>query len=478
MLSGILYEEVPGMVLDAVLERFAARAPIGVMFRGTLENVLKAEDIDRLFLQRAHVGYKRKLLFSQMVDLMGVVVARIQPQIHAAFQENKESIQAGIDCVYDKLQRIEPQVSAGLVQHVAARLAEIIDQMPGSRLPPIFPGYRTRILDGKHLDGTERRLKELRRFCAVPLPGQLLVVLDAERMLACDVIPCEDAHAQERALLEKVLPTVQPGDVWIEDRNFCTTRFVFGVARRGGCFVVRRHASTLMVQRRTRWRKAGQTARGDSVCEATWWLGDGQGQELEVRAVRIRLAKPTRFGEKEIVLLTNLPTEVSAVEVAAGYARRWTLEAAFGEISATLQAEINTMGYPKAALFGFCVGLVAYNALSAIKAALRAAHGTEKVQTKVSAYFLANEVRRTWEGLDIATPDQDWIASFASLPPNEFAPWLLAMAHRVKLIKYPKSQRGPKKKVIKMPAGRHRHISTARILANRTSNSITIPNRC
>jgi IS4 transposase len=453
------------MILGSVFERFVQRAPVSVMFRGTMENVLNAEDVDRLFFDHAHVGYERKLLFSQVVDLMGMVVARIQPQIHAAFQQRKESLRVGISSVYDKLQRLEPQVSAGLVRHVATRLSEVVDQMEGSRLPPIFPGYRTRILDGKHLDGTQRRLKELRKFTAVPLPGQLLVVLDAERMLACDVVPCEDAHAQERALVQTVLPAVQAGDVWIEDRNFCTTRFVFGVAERGAFFVVRRHASNLYVTGRGRWRKQGRTKSG-SVCEAKWWIRNDRGQDLQVRAIRIRLDKPTRYGEKEIVLLTNLPEEVGALEVAAGYARRWTIEAAFGEISATLQAEINTMGYPKAALFGFCVGLVAYNVLSTVKAALRAVHGVEKVQTKVSAYFLANEVRGKWDGLDIAIDDQQWAAGFASLSPQELGRWLVAMAQRVNLSKYPKNSRGPKKKVIKaVPFGRHRHVSTARILA-------------
>jgi hypothetical protein len=35
------------------------------------------------------------------------------------------------------------------------------------------------------------------------------------------VFPCEDGHAQERALLEQVLPTVDERDVWTMDRNFC-----------------------------------------------------------------------------------------------------------------------------------------------------------------------------------------------------------------------------------------------------------------
>ena len=57
--------------------------------------------------------------------------------------------------------------------------------------------------------------------------------------------PCEDGHAQERSLLGQVEATVQPKDLWIDDRNFCTTGFLFGIARRAGFFLVRQHAATL-----------------------------------------------------------------------------------------------------------------------------------------------------------------------------------------------------------------------------------------
>ena len=53
-------------------------------------------------------------------------------------------------------------------------------------------------------------------------------------MLAVDVFPCEDGHAQERSLLTGVLPSVEAGDVWIADRNFCTNKFLFGIAAREG----------------------------------------------------------------------------------------------------------------------------------------------------------------------------------------------------------------------------------------------------
>ncbi len=44
-------------------------------------------------------------------------------------------------------------------------------------------------------------------------------------MLAIDVFPCEDGHTKERALLDQLLATVEPKDLWIEDRNFCTLDF-------------------------------------------------------------------------------------------------------------------------------------------------------------------------------------------------------------------------------------------------------------
>jgi hypothetical protein len=61
--------------------------------------------------------------------------------------------------------------------------------------------------------------------------------------MRCRSAPCEDAHRQERTLIEQVLPLVQPADVWIADRNFCTVDFLVGVAQRRAFFVARRHGN-------------------------------------------------------------------------------------------------------------------------------------------------------------------------------------------------------------------------------------------
>jgi hypothetical protein len=88
--------------------------------------------------------------------------------------------------------------------------------------------------------------------------------------LAIDVIACEDGHAQERSLLDPVLETVAEKDVWVADRNFCTTGLLFGIAGRKGSFVIRRHAQTRSWDRESDWVEGGRTDTGTLSEQAIW----------------------------------------------------------------------------------------------------------------------------------------------------------------------------------------------------------------
>lgn len=70
---------------------------------------------------------------------------------------------------------------------------------------------------------------------------------------------------------------------------------------------------------------------------------------------------------------------------------RWRIETAFFHLAEDLNCELNTVGYPRAALFGFGIGLVAYNTLAVLKAALRVKHGASTVDEELSGYYLADE---------------------------------------------------------------------------------------
>ena len=101
-----------------------------------------------------------------------------------------------------------------------------------------------------------------------------------------------------------------------------------------------------------------------------------------------------------------------------------------------LNGEIDTLGYPKAALFAFCVALVSYNVMSVVKAALRSVHGEEAVE-EVSFYYLADEVAGTHRGMMIAIPEEEW-AVFHGLTAAAFGGVLLDLAAGVRLSSYRK----------------------------------------
>ena len=96
-------------------------------------------------------------------------------------------------------------------------------------------------------------------------------------------------------------------------------------------------------------------------------VSDSDGNVRRWRRIPIVLKKATRDGDKVLTLLTNLSkTAAPAQQIAELYRKRWSIEAAFQELEAHLHSEINSLGYPKAALFGFCVALVAYNLLKRV----------------------------------------------------------------------------------------------------------------
>jgi len=80
--------------------------------------------------------------------------------------------------------------------------------------------------------------------------------------------------------------------------------------------------------------------------------------------------------------------------IAALYADRWQIETAFQDVAVHLRSEINTLGYPSAALLGFTIGLIAYNLLSVIRRALAEVQAANCQDRKVSIYGGSNEIQR------------------------------------------------------------------------------------
>lgn len=455
------------MIFGEVMDRFVEGSPASVMFRGTLENVVTAELLDEMFITTAKRQRPGELLFSSIVDLLAMVATGMRKSVNEAYLAKKEQFTVSVASIYNKLNGVETEVSRQMTVQTGKRMAEVVQRLQPRRRP-LLCGYRTKIIDGNHLAATERRIEELRTLGSAPLPGFALVVLEPDRMLVTDVFPCEDGHAQERSVLPQVLPTVEEQDLWIADRNFCTTGFLFGIATRHAAFLIRQHAQALRYELLRQPRKIGRCPTG-MLYEQKMRMWDADGTPLEVRRITIELKTPTRDGDTEIHLLTNLPAKAAnARSVANLYLHRWTVEKAFQELDQALYGEIKTLGYPGAALLSFCVALLTYNVISVVKSGLAAAHGTAMARETISGYYLAGELAAAYHGMKIAIPAAQWTRHFASLTPSELARILKTLAAKVRPDRFRKKIRGPKKPRPKRKYDkRHPHVSTARILAQR-----------
>lgn len=455
-------------MLSTILETFAQASPVSVMAQSLMVHTFCADSLDELFEKHSRNQKQKELLFSAQVDLMSLVVCGIHPSIHAAYREKVQELSVSTTALYKKLQGIEVEVSQALVRETATNLGKIIAEMAVEE-PSLVMGYPLRIIDGTCLGTTDHRPKAIRQYAAKALPGKALVVLDPQRALVTDVFPCEDGHSQERAMFSQVLETVKDGETWVADRNFCTAEFLVTLHQKQACFVIRQHGC-LGWQPLSELEARGETKTG-RVFEQRIAIRFGT-TVVKCRRIVLKLFKPTRDKELEMAIVTNVPSTLAdASLITRIYQDRWTIETLFQTITKNFDGEIQTLAYPKAALFSYCMALVAYNILATLKAALAAEFGWGKIEAGLSDFYLVDEIQGTYRGMTIAVPASDWetIADY-SLP--ELVVFLRCLATRVNLKRFRKSVRGPKKKrppLIVDP--RHRHLSTARKLREYASRS-------
>lgn len=465
------------MVLDAVLSRFVEKTPITVMAQLTLQRALDPAWIESIFAAHRDRQYTRKLLFSTTVDLMSVVALGLAPSLHSAAKA-REDLEASEAALYEKVNHTEPGVLRALVSGSAERLDPVVREIKGKGTSSLtLRGYRIRVLDGNHLPASEKRLKVLRSFRGAALPGHSLVVYDPDLALVVDMVPCEDAHAQERTLVPDIAQRARPGDLWISDRNFSTNSILCGWDERGAAFATREHASSPNPTECGGRRRVGRTTTG-VVYEQAVQLSKPNGEILNLRRIELEIDQPTEDGEKVIRILTNLPKSVKGPEIADLYRRRWSIESMFQWLEGVLQSEIRSMGYPRASLFAFAVAVMAFNVLSVLQTAVERKHGLdveseserqgEKNQIKLSPYYVVNEIQGNYGGMMIAVSDKQW-DRHDKLSPQQLGRLLLEIAEYVKPATLRKHPRGPKKAVKKgYVPGRiaRRHISTAQALKN------------
>lgn len=444
-----------------MLDRYVTSRPLAVMTRIILAGVI-TEELDRVFQENRRNGYQREMLFSQLAIAISEVVLGFCKNPNQAYEKLKDELKVSKTAFYEKLKRVEPSVCRASVRYSYQRCREMMEHL-GFRPSEIVRGYHCKMIDGNHLEGCDNRLKELRTTWAKALPGTAVVVMDAQLQLAEDIFLICDGHAQERTVFDLILETVNANELIVADSHYSTIKLMTGIAHRNACFVIRQHGSLKgeFIGRR-QFIKRVKTGK---IYEQSLRVGGDGG--LVVRRVTIELKEPTRDGDTQIHILTNLPPhKVSAPRVAEIYLLRRDVEHLFYLATTTLTCEVKGLNYPQAALFVFCIAMMAINCRQVLMAGLAAAHD-EEIIDEVSHYSIASEIAHTYDGVLVAFTEQEWNAL---LPQTLGARmnFMLRVAKNVDRRRHHKSIRGLKKPPPKKtPYKNGSHLSVQKVLDQR-----------
>lgn len=442
------------MSMEAVLDRFIKLRPVAVMAR-VINEIIIGEDLDIVFEENRDRQYQRSLLFSHLTNAMADVVLGTEKSPNQAYKTHKAELRVSAAAFYDKLNNVETSVSEGMVRYAFEKSRDLQDQLGFVPSEPIR-GYHARVIDGNHLQKTEKRISELRGLASAALPGTVVATYALGRELFDRAYLVVDAHAQEASALDRVLHDLIAGDLMIGDRHFCILAFMLGIIQRHGAFIIRQHAR-LKGELQGERRKMGRVANG-TMYEQQLLAG-----EMRLRRVTVELDEPTRDGETEIHILTNIPTsKADACKIANVYRQRWQVENGFHVLTTALTCEVKSLGHPQAALFVFCTAMLAFNAMRVLAAALTAVW-SEAVVKELSAYSLSLEISKAADGLSILT-DAEWNSLLPKTPAG-LARFLTRVAANVDVARHKKSHRGPKKKPPKQTGYQNgSHVATARII--------------
>lgn len=443
---------------QAVMDKFIKKSPFAVMTRVATQALIAGE-LDQVFQQNRKQQYEKKVQFSAVATAVADVAMNFSENFNQAYKVHKKQLRVALTSFYDKINATETAISEGLVKKSAEKARQLQDAM-GFTQWEILPGYRVFGVDGNALAKSDKRLGVLREAPGAPLPGKVVARFDLQRQLFDRAYLLEDAHAQESCTCDRLVEDLAPNDVIVADRHYCILRFLIMIAAQSGLFIIRQHGRLkgVLLGRR---KRLGRTSSG-VVYEQKMRLSADE-DAMVVRRITVVLDTPTRDGDTEIHILTNLPAKVDGRKISDTYRLRWEEENGFHVLQMTLTCELASVGHPKAALLLFCMAMLAYNIRQVIFAALYAEHADEEVE-QVSHFHISREVSRYTDGMLVALEDEAW-DEFIPNSQKGLAALLRRIACGIRIADYRKSRRGPKKKKPKRSRNvKSSHHSTAKLL--------------
>ena len=301
-----------------VFERFVEKAPFAVMTRALAQDFIGSE-LNRVFDGHREVQYDYMATFQAVAATVADVALNFSDNLNQAYKKHKDELNVTRQSFYAKTRGVEASVSEAIVKHSAERTIQLQDAL-GFVPWELLPGYRCLSIDGNVMAKSDKRLKVLHEVKGAPLPGKVVARFDLQRQVFDRAYPLLDGHAQESTCCDRIVGDLQAKDVLIADRHYCIVPFFAKIAEAGGFFVIRQHGRLKGVLLGKR-KYVGRTSTGE-VYEQKMKLS-ATDDAMIVRRITVELDEPTRDGDKEIHVLSNLPTDGDRVLLFHSQIRRW-----------------------------------------------------------------------------------------------------------------------------------------------------------
>lgn len=262
--------------------------------------------------------------------------------------------------------RLPQKLLPNLTRLVAGKLhAKVPDEM-------LWHGRRVRLVDGSsvQMPDTPDNQREFPQpssqspGCGFPV-ARLAALFDLVTGAVLDLAMGALAKA-ETTLFREMWSALEPRDVVVGDRLFCSYADLVLLINRGVDCVFRLH-----VKRKVNWREGRRLGRNDRLI--TWqkerrpnWLTrdefDALPAELTLRHVRFRCSVPG-WRTREVIVVTTLTDAetYSSAEIAELYARRWDAETDLAHLKTTMKMNLLRTRTPDMVQREIWAYLLAYN---------------------------------------------------------------------------------------------------------------------
>lgn len=229
-------------------------------------------------------------------------------------------------------------------------------------------------------------------------------------------------YVSERALFRQLWDFLEPGDVVLADRGFCSFAEFFFLGQRGVDSVMRLHQRRTVGVRLVKRLGAGDTLvqwMKTKVCPA--WLTPEQWaalpSTLAVRHIAFTVDIPG-IRSQHITVATTLTDarHYPASAFAELYRRRWCVELYFRDIKIALGMDVLRCRTPEMVEKELAMHLIAYNLIRATM--LQAAHAANKDIQRISFKGTCQALRA-------------WMALFALTPKSRLRRFRTALLHAI-----------------------------------------------